>query len=207
MKLKLLFLLIIAIVVASFFLQEEKVLIPTPFPAEVLPTVSEPRVWEWKEAFSIIITTNRRLPENVAKEMAKTYVLASKLYGIDMFTLLAKDWVESKYKPTATSYRNGAPLARGVAQFTLPTGKAVWAELGYEWHGVESLYNPIESIMAGAHYLAYLRDKYDGDMMLALTAYNLGPTRLNGYLRNGTVLAFSYASLVQEQIRRDGSEF
>lgn len=181
----------LALFLVASTLPKERVFTPVPFPSEVPPTVTQQRK---EDVVRLIITsTNRSLDESISREMAKTYVLASERYDIDLFILLAKGWVESRFKPSATSYRNGSPLARGVSQFTMPTGAFVWRELGYSWEGASSLYKPSESIMAGAHYLAYLRDKYDGDMVLALTAYNMGPTRLNQYLSVGANLSFSYA--------------
>src|SRR5690606_33118086 len=110
-----------------------------------------------KEIAAFICKSNDRVDKELASEMAKAYIHAARLYDIEVKLLVAKDWTESRFDPFATSRdENGNPVARGVAQFTLGTGRAIWAELGFEWNGASSLYNPIESIIAGAHYLKQL---------------------------------------------------
>lgn len=145
-----------------------------------------------------IVKTNQRVNKVQANEMAKAYVYAANLYNIDVELLVAKDWTESRFDPLATSRdKNGNPIARGVAQFTMGTGRTVWNELGFEWHGANSLYNPAESIVAGAHYLKQLLDRYSGNQTHALEAYNMGPTRLDEFHRAGRTLKYSYASNVK----------
>lgn len=43
---------------------------------------------------------------------------------------------------------------------------------------VSDPYDPWENIMGGAEYLRYLLDTFDGELSLALAAYNAGPTRV-----------------------------
>lgn len=154
-----------------------------------------------KEIAAFICKSNHRVDKELASEMAKTYVQAARLYDIDVKLLVAKDWTESRFDPLATSRdKNGNPVARGVAQFTLGTGKAIWAELGFEWNGASSLYNPIESIIAGAHYLKQLIVRYRGNHTHALEAYNMGPTRLDELHRRGQLLKYTYAESVKRMM-------
>lgn len=154
-----------------------------------------------KEIAAFICKSNNRVDKELASEMAKTYIHAARLYDIDVKLLVAKDWTESRFDPLATSRdKNGNPIARGVAQFTLGTGKAIWAELGFEWNGANSLYNPIESIIAGAHYLKQLIVRYRGNYTHALEAYNMGPTRLDELHRRGQLLKYTYAESVKRMM-------
>jgi soluble lytic murein transglycosylase-like protein len=68
---------------------------------------------------------------------------------------------ESKFVPTA---RSGAG-AVGLMQLVPKTGR---------WLGARNLTDPGQNIMAGAKYLRYLADRFDGNMTKAIAAYNAG---------------------------------
>ncbi|MBV9497517.1 MAG: lytic transglycosylase domain-containing protein [Acidobacteria bacterium] len=77
---------------------------------------------------------------------------------------------ESKFKPTARS----AAGAQGLMQLVPKTGK---------WMGAQDLMNPTQNVAAGAKYLRYLSDRFDGDTQKAIAAYNAGEgnvRRFNG---------------------------
>jgi hypothetical protein len=151
-----------------------------------------------KEIAAFICKSNDRVDKELASEMAKAYIHAARLYDIEVKLLVAKDWTESRFDPLATSRdENGNPVARGVAQFTLGTGRAIWTELGFEWNGASSLYNPTESIIAGAHYLKQLIVRYHGNYTHALEAYNMGPTKLDELHKKGQPLRYTYAGSVK----------
>lgn len=152
-----------------------------------------------KEIAAFICKSNDRVDKELANEMAKAYIHAARLYDIEVKLLVAKDWTESRFDPLATSRdENGNPVARGVAQFTLGTGRAIWTELGFEWNGASSLYNPTESIIAGAHYLKQLIVRYHGNYTHALEAYNIGPTKLDELHEKGQPLRYTYAGSVKQ---------
>jgi len=68
---------------------------------------------------------------------------------------------ESKFKPTA---RSGAG-AVGLMQLVPRTGR---------WMGARDLTNPSQNITAGAKYLKYLTDQFNGDQQKVIAAYNAG---------------------------------
>jgi len=68
---------------------------------------------------------------------------------------------ESKFVPTAHSNRG----AVGLMQLVPKTGR---------WLGATNLTNPVQNIQAGARYLKYLSDRFDGDHTKAIAAYNAG---------------------------------
>jgi soluble lytic murein transglycosylase-like protein len=68
---------------------------------------------------------------------------------------------ESKFMPTA---RSGAG-AIGLMQLVPKTGR---------WMGAKDLTNPSQNITAGAKYLKYLTDQFNGDQQKVIAAYNAG---------------------------------
>jgi len=84
--------------------------------------------------------------------------------------------VESQFKPTARS----AADAIGLAQVRLATARAV--EPGMT---EAQLYDPETNLRIGFRFLRQLLDRFDGDMRLALLAYNRGPARVDQLLAQG----------------------
>ena len=95
-------------------------------------------------------------------------------YDLPETLLLAVARGESDFEATARS----KATAHGVMQILWP-GTA--RHLGI--HRLSELYDPCTNIDAGARYLKELLATYDGNMHLALAAYNYGPSRIdrNGY--------------------------
>ncbi|WP_415805126.1 lytic transglycosylase domain-containing protein [Bordetella muralis] len=86
-------------------------------------------------------------------------------YGMDPDLLHAVIKVESNYNPHAVSPKG----ATGLMQIMPATG----VELGFA-NPRRDLLIPANNIDAGARYLAWLKDQFDGDLSLALAAYNAG---------------------------------
>lgn len=90
-------------------------------------------------------------------------------YDLPETLLLAVARGESDFEPTARSRAN----AHGVMQILWPDTAR---HLGI--HRLSELYEPCTNIDAGARYLKELLGNYDGNMHLALAAYNYGPGRI-----------------------------
>jgi soluble lytic murein transglycosylase len=63
------------------------------------------------------------------------------------------------------------------------------------WENENSLHDPVTNIKLGAYYLGQLKEKF-GDLKLALTAYNRGPTWVQRMIESKTALPLDYASKV-----------
>ena len=89
--------------------------------------------------------------------------------GLPETLLLAVARGESDFVPTARSKAN----AHGVMQILWP---ATANHLGI--YRLSELYDPCTNIDAGARYLKELITRFDGNLHLALAAYNYGPERI-----------------------------
>lgn len=93
---------------------------------------------------------------------------ASDTYGVPVSLLKAMAKQESNFDPNATSHCG----AQGVMQLMPATAASL---------GVTDAYDPEQNIMGGAKYISQLLSKYDGDISLALAAYNAGSGNVAKY--------------------------
>lgn len=93
---------------------------------------------------------------------------AAQEYDVDAALIRAIIMVESSNNPHAVSHRG----AQGLMQLMPTTAK---------WLGVEDSFNPEANIDAGVRYFRRLLDRFDGDVELALAAYNAGSRYVRKY--------------------------
>lgn len=102
------------------------------------------------------------------KNLEEIYEEASQTYGVSVDLLKAMTKQESNFNPNATS-RSGA---QGLMQLMPATAAGL---------GVTNAYDPYQNIMGGAKYIRKMLDMYDGDLSLALAAYNAGCNNVDKY--------------------------
>jgi soluble lytic murein transglycosylase-like protein len=93
---------------------------------------------------------------------------AASRHQVDASLIKAVIMAESRYNPQAISKMG----AKGLMQLMPGTAKAL---------GVKDAFNPEHNVNGGVKYLKQLLEKFDGDVTLALAAYNAGSKNVRDY--------------------------
>lgn len=111
----------------------------------------------------------------------------AKRHDIDPTLFEAVIWQESRWNPSALSPKG----AVGLTQLMPGTAQQL---------GVDPL-DPVANLDGGAQYLKKMLDSFNGDVILALAAYNAGPNRV---LKHKAVPAFAetqkYVASIQQRV-------
>ncbi len=114
-------------------------------------------------------TRYRTTPRPTASEVSGNYAAmintAARRFQMDPHLIKAVIKVESDFKNQAVSHKG----AQGLMQLMPGTVRDM---------GVRSVYDPHDNIMGGTRYLKMLYEQFNGDLELALAAYNAGPARV-----------------------------
>ena len=160
----------------------------------------------WTPEVPAIEATLRELPAPTARlsrleagRVARTLVAEARRAAFSPEFVLAVIQVESQGDPRAISPKG----ALGLMQLLPETGQAMAAELGLRWHGPDTLFDPVANVRLGIAYLEQLRSRY-GNLSIALTAYNWGPSRVSDMLRRSERIPVGYSRRVFQACRGSG---
>lgn len=99
---------------------------------------------------------------------------------LDTYLLMGVARRESAYNPVVQSSAG----ARGLMQLMPATAKHVSRKESIPYAGVGDLNDPDTNIALGSAYLRSLLDRYQGNRIAAVAAYNAGPNRVDRWLSN-----------------------
>lgn len=116
----------------------------------------------------VVFDANAPLRGALPPHLSSLIAEAAQTHGIDPRLVAAVARRESAFNPRAVS-----PVgACGVMQLMPATARFL---------GVSDVFDPRQNIFGGARYLRTLLDTFEGDLDLALAAYNAGPGAVEKY--------------------------
>jgi peptidoglycan lytic transglycosylase len=119
-------------------------------------------------------------------------------YDLDPTLLAAVIYAESRFDPNVVSDAG----AVGLMQLLPETAKGIAVRTGGTRFVVADLRDPEINVRYGSWYLDHLRDRYGGDMTLALAAYHAGQGNVDQWLADGSGIVFPETQAYVDEVAR-----
>jgi soluble lytic murein transglycosylase-like protein len=140
-----------------------------------------------KEIFAVLERHPTGLANVTKEELAEVIYEEAIRHDQDPKFILAVITIESEFKTWAVSVKG----AKGLMQIMPEVGQFLAQEMGIEWSGDRTLFNPFLNIRMGVYYLSQLTRHFN-DPRIALTAYNYGPTYVQDLIERNEGLPHNY---------------
>jgi soluble lytic murein transglycosylase-like protein len=128
-----------------------------------------------REILEVLEKQSTGLANVTKEELAEVIYEEAIRYNHDPKFILALIAIESSFQNWSVSEQG----AKGLMQIMPYVAESLAQELGIEWGGDRTLFNPYLNIRIGSYYLFQLIKEFN-DPRLALAAYNYGPTYIKG---------------------------
>jgi soluble lytic murein transglycosylase-like protein len=120
-----------------------------------------------------------RAAPTLRRRVAQAVIAEAERAAVDPLLVLALIQVESSFDPEVVSHAG----AVGLMQLRDATFRRELERSGLAY---DDPVDPVINVRAGVRYLRRLVDAF-GDVDVALMAYNAGPNRIRGHLRQGAI--------------------
>ena len=144
-----------------------------------------------KQTIEEILSVLERYPTGLAsvtkEELAEVIYEEAIRYNHDPKFILAVIAIESEFHNWSVSEKG----AKGLMQIMPYVAQSIAQEMGIEWSGDRTLFNPFLNIRIGIYYLSRLILDFR-DLRLALTAYNYGPTYIKSLVERKERIPLTY---------------
>lgn len=130
-----------------------------------------------REIFEVLERQPMGLASVTKEELAEVIYEEAIRHKHDPKFILALIAIESEFQNWSVSQHG----AKGLMQIMPYVAESIAQELGIEWSGDRTLFNPYLNIRMGIYYLSQLILDFK-DVRVALTAYNYGPTYVRGLI-------------------------
>jgi soluble lytic murein transglycosylase-like protein len=140
-----------------------------------------------QEIASILQSRQTDLASVTKEDLAEAIYDEAVRYNYDPKFIMALIYAESNFYNWAVSKKG----AKGMMQIMPDLARDLAGQLGIEWMGDRTLFNPYYNIRMGIYYLSQLARDFN-DMEAAVTAYNYGPNYVKNLLDRKEKLPLEY---------------